>query len=152
MLKSCCSCYSFVSFHFSAVHCVVCRLEFQVADKKWCRTSSKVSFDSLKTSVPRGEARAKGSPQTFSVPQASFRTISLIILTYHILPLFHIDCRWGVAFECLGPRLVRPEFGAGKVTVATAATIVFRLYLVIIVQTLTNQAQNVRLVKYNRTV
>ena len=101
MLKSCCSCYSFVSFHFSAVHCVVCRLEFQVADKKWCRTSSKVSFDSLKTSVPRGEARAKGSPKTFSVPQASFRTTSLKILTYHILPPFHIDCRWGVAFECL---------------------------------------------------
>ena len=38
----------------------------------------------------------------------------------------------------LGPRLVAPEFAAGKVTVATVATVAFRLYLVIIVQTLTN--------------
>ena len=39
---------------------------------------------------------------------------------------------WSPAPTHLGPRLVRPEFGAGKATVA------FRLYLVIIVQTLTN--------------
>jgi hypothetical protein len=39
-----------------------------------------------------------------------------------------------------------PEFGVLKFTVA------FRLYLVIIVQPLTNQAQKVHLAKYNQTV
>ena len=38
----------------------------------------------------------------------------------------------------VGPRLVRRGIGAVRVTVATVATVAFRLYLVIIVQTLTN--------------
>jgi len=38
----------------------------------------------------------------------------------------------------LGPRLVAPQFDASKVTVDIVITVAFRLYLVIIVRTLTN--------------
>lgn len=41
-------------------------------------------------------------------------------------------------FLALGARLVAPGFGAAESTVATVATVAFRLYLIIIVQTLTN--------------
>ena len=38
----------------------------------------------------------------------------------------------------LGPRLVAGEIGAGLGTVATVITVAFRLYFVILVQTMTN--------------
>ena len=79
---------------------------------------------------------------------------SSICHTFHLMtggsePLLHL---YYVRSGHFGPRLVRPEFGAGKVLQTQQLLQHFRLYLLIIVQTLTNQAQNVRLAKYNQTV